>query len=160
MKKLIIPISLVFMLGFAQEQPQVFGDARFVERQDVMTDEDRSSVVISELAAQPNATLIWRCRGDRLEVLVFAGEILDSNSNRLFFRSDKGAAAVIVGSLSTNRRAVFINNSDHKMFTQAVLGTKNIFAVRFGFLENEAFTYQFRVSGLADALARLKCYKQ
>ncbi len=112
-----------------------------------------------QLNPRSEAQIIWRCRGDRLEILVFAGDLLDRDYGQaIFWRVDRGQVQTIQGSRSTTGRALFVPSGAHKRFTESLLTGKEV-VIRLGLLELESYTYRFSVVGLKDALSNLKCYK-
>ena len=155
-RALFIVLAVTFGHAGAQETIGRFSYHQYI---DPITDQDRSYIITTEL--QPTRTrtgsLLWRCDGPRLELMLSADEYLNDEAIPIIWRFDRKQAVESRWSAGTNGTAAFAGRQDMLQFTAAARPAGRVI-IRASDYRGNAYTYEFSLLGLSVAIHRLRCY--
>lgn len=138
------------------------GAFRRESRKDPMTDAEESYIMSPDVrgpeSAFRRAGLVWRCDGVDLETLIVADDFLTSTRPvGVQLRFDEATAGGPTDwAVSTEGTAVFAPDRESVALTEAALGAERLRA-RLTDFRGTDHDYEFRLEGLATALATLPC---
>jgi hypothetical protein len=163
MRKVRIPALLMLLVlpvssAYAADKVNTYGDFDLYSDQDPFDDSDTSYVQTKSLEDE-DITLSWLCKGTDTTVKLIPRytTLKDKEGNTVSYRVDKNKPVTSDKWLTINREtALYIPKSLVKPITlEATTGQKAVFRV-FDYNENYK-DYSFKLKGLNEALAKLKC---
>jgi hypothetical protein len=163
MRKVRIPAVLMLLVlplsfAYAADKINTYGEFDLYSDQDPFDDSDAGYVQTKSIEDE-DITLSWLCKGTDMTVKLVPRytTLKDKEGNTVSYRVDKNKPVTSDKWLTINREtALYIPKSLLKPISlEANNGQKVVFRV-FDYNENYK-DYSFKLKGLSEALAKLKC---
>jgi hypothetical protein len=134
------------------------GSFYYLERVNPMSDKDSSFIGTDSITSKnDDSTLFWICSDKNLDVSISLEEYVGKRKSPLMYRFDKKKASDVQEWItSTSGKGIFMTNKDVEKFSREALKS---LTVLFRIEDNDGTTFykQFDITGLSQALGKLKC---
>ena len=159
-RSMIVLFLLTMAPAAAQTRIQAF---TYTPRKDEITDEDRSTLITSELrgTVMRNAALAWRCDGSSPRVYVLADEFLNATDPvpiRWRFDSDP-PSPVMWWTVSTVGTVAFAPDDLVDWFSRRARRASRVI-IRVEDYRGVEYTLEFSLAGLTAGLRQLACFSE